>query len=71
MTVIQASPFSCANYPYAGVMPQPRVSSLGGETYKYSSIGGGLGKRNKSKKHQKRTKKARQNRRSRRTRYNR
>ena len=68
MPIIQASPFYCANAPYAGVIPQPRVSSLGGETYKYSSIGG---RRCKSKKHQKRTKKARQNRRSRRTRYNR
>lgn len=71
MPLIQASQFSCANAPYAGVIPQPRVSSLGGETYKYSSIGGRRSKHNKSKKQQRCTKKARQNRRSRRTRYNR
>jgi hypothetical protein len=68
MPLIQTTAFSCASSPYAGVIPQPRVSALGGESYKYNSIGG---KRGKSKKQQRRTKKAKQNRRSRRTRYNR
>jgi hypothetical protein len=71
MPLIQASQFSCANSPYAGVIPQPYVSSLGGESYKYASKGGRRGKRYNSKKQQRLTKKAKQNRRSRRTRSNR
>jgi hypothetical protein len=67
MPLIQASAFSPINAPSAGVIPQPYVSSLSGESYKYASKGG----RRANKKHQKRTKKAKQNRRSRRTRSNR
>ena len=67
MPLIQASAFSSINAPSAGVIPQPYVSSLNGESYKYASKGG----RRANKKHQKRTKKAKQNRRSRRTRSNR
>ena len=69
MSLIQTTAFSCPNSPYAGVIPQPYVSSLSGESYKYASKGGR--RNNSSKKQRRRTKKAKQNRRSRRTRYNR
>jgi len=69
MPIIQLGEFSPISAPYAGVIPQPYVSSLGGESYKYASKGGR--KSRLSKKQQKRTKKAKQNRRSRRTRSNR
>ena len=69
MPSIQLGEFSPISAPYAGVIPQPYVSSLGGESYKYASKGGR--KSRLSKKQQKRTKKAKQNRRSRRTRSNR
>lgn len=67
MPIIQVGEFSPINAPSEGVIPQPYVSSLGGESYKYASKGG----RRVGKKQQRRTKKAKQNRRSRRTRSNR
>jgi hypothetical protein len=71
MSLIQTSAFSPANAPYAGVLPQPHVSSLGGNTYKYESKGGRRKSKRNHKKYAKHTKKAKQNRVSRRTRYNR
>lgn len=67
MPLIQSSDFSPVSSPYVGVIPQPYVTSMGGETYKYASKGG----RRISKKQQRRTKKAKKNRRARRTRSNR
>ena len=67
MPVIQSGEYSPANAPYDGVIPQPHVAALGGESYKYATKGG----KKHTKKQQKRTKKAKQNRRSRRTRSNR
>lgn len=69
MPLISTSDFSPANAPYEGVIPQPHVASLGGESYKYVSKVGG--RRRLSKKHRRLTKKAKKNRRSRRTRSNR
>ena len=69
MPLISTTEFSPINTPYAGVIPQPHATTLGGETYKYASIGGG--RRRKSKEQLRRTKKAKKNRRSRRTRCNR
>jgi len=69
MPIIQVGEFSPVNAPSEGVIPRPYVSSLGGESYKYTSKGGR--RLRISKKQQRRTKKAKQNRRSRRTRSNR
>ena len=68
MTLISTTDFSPVSAPYAGVLPQPHATTLGGETYKYASKVGG---RRFSKKHRRLTKKAKKNRRSRRTRCNR
>lgn len=71
MPVIQSGEYSPENTPYEGVIPQPHVSALGGESYKYAAKGGKKHTKKQNKKQQKRTKKAKQNRRSRRTRSNR
>jgi len=67
MTLISTSDFSPVNAPSVGVIPQPHVTALSGNTYLYESRGG----RRRSKKQLRRTKKAKKNRRSRRTRSNR
>jgi hypothetical protein len=67
MPIIQAGEYSPVNAPYTGVIPEPHVTSLEGESYRYTSKGG----RRLSKKQQRRTKKAKKNKRSRRTRSNR
>jgi hypothetical protein len=69
MPILQVGEYSPINAPSVGVIPQPHVSALGGESYKYVAKGGR--KSRLSKKQQRRTKKAKQNRRSRRTRSNR
>ena len=64
MSLIQLNSFSSTDTPYNGVIPQPYVSSLGGETYKYTAAKGGRSRTKKAKQN-KRTKKAKQNKRSR------
>lgn len=65
MPIIHAATLS--NTP-SNILPQPYVSSLGGNTYRYETTKAG-GKAAASKKRH--TKKAKKNRRSRKTRYNR
>jgi hypothetical protein len=64
MPIIHAATLS--NTP-SNILPQPYVSSLGGNTYRYETKAGGKAAASKKR----RTKKAKKNRRSRKTRYNR